>query len=118
MSIQHIRDSLIALKQNKTEVQKQILAQMDIHYDMAFKVQMLEMKLSNITGGDTEQSRMKQMEYDKLQQHVDNLNKQLLVLNCQSVRLEETMKNLTLSYNYELKNIEKIVSKNLYECMM
>lgn len=110
MNIQNIRDSIAALIQNRAETQKQILTQMDIHYDMAFKVQMLESKLSNMIGGDPDQGRERKMEFDKLQHHMDNLNKQLSTLNSQSLKLEETMKNLTVSYNNELKNIEKIVS--------
>lgn len=110
MNIQNIRDNIAALKQNTVETQKQILTQLDIHYEMSFKVQMLETKLSNISGGDPDKGRERKMEFDKLQQHIDNLNKQLSTLNSQSLKLEEAMKNLTVSYNNELKNIEKIVS--------
>ncbi|KAL5289008.1 CCDC39 family protein [Megaselia abdita] len=111
MNIQNIRDSISALKQNTAETQKQILTQMDIHYDMSFKVQMLETKLSNMSGGDPDQGRERKMEFDKLQQNIENLNKQLSTLNSQSLKLEETMKNLTVSYNNELKNIEKIMNR-------
>lgn len=111
MNIQNIRDSIAALIQSKSETQKQILSQMDIHYDVSFKVQMLETKFSNMTGGDPNQKHERKMEFEKLQQQTDHLNKQLSTLNSQSIKLEEAMKNLTISYNNELKNIEKTVSK-------
>lgn len=110
MNIQSLKDNLSALKQSISETQKQILTQMDIHYDMAFKVQMLETKLNKMSGGEPDQGREKKMEFDKLQHHLDNLNKQLSTLNSQSTKLEETMKSLILSYNSESKNIGKIVS--------
>lgn len=114
MTNQSLVDNIVALKQSISDTQKQILAQTDIHYDMSFKVQTLETKLNKLTGSDPEQGREKKMELDKLQATLDNLNKDLGTLNSQSLKLEETMKNLTWSYNNESKNIEKIVSKYNY----
>lgn len=109
MNIQSLRDNLGALVQSKSDIQKQILAEMDIHYDVSFKVQILEKKVNKLGGGDQDEGRERKMEYEKLQQQVENLNKQLSTLNSQTLKLEETMKTLILSYDTEMKKIAETV---------
>ncbi|XP_055849168.1 coiled-coil domain-containing protein 39 [Episyrphus balteatus] len=103
-----IRLNITAMEKNIKETQKYLSKQTESHYDMSLKAVLLERRIAKIKGTvvDPQEERQKLMELSKLETYFNEASKTLQALQSQSTKLESDMRNLTICFNNDMKEIE------------
>ncbi|XP_055904786.1 coiled-coil domain-containing protein 39 [Eupeodes corollae] len=103
-----IRLNIAAMKKSIKETKKILDKRTESNYEVSLKAFLLDKRIEKVKGisVDTQEESQNRLELTRLEAYYNEVSKALQVLQYQSTKLESDMRNLTIWYNNDLKEIE------------